>query len=298
MTGKRNRLKRWRVAVGTRGRRRLWPLAVAFSLVLAALISAADLGEFFSRGIEIRPAESLTLPGEGSLWGRDEAGRDLGARVMIAAGASLAIAAVVFAITAGAGLLLGILASRLPRPLRGILAWLYRGWFCYPVFTLLLVFSMVPFPGEGLSRGQALGALGALVVSFRVWRVIERISLHDSTKAGIVCGMSPVRAWLRCRAGYAVAAALASAARFLPMAILWNAALGFVIATRGGGERWPGGLGAVIAEARPYLLDAPWLMVPPGVALTLMIALAHGVAALSRNSLCRRLELLDDCEYG
>ncbi|MFV1995670.1 MAG: hypothetical protein ACC661_09555, partial [Verrucomicrobiales bacterium] len=193
-------LDQWRIATRSRGRRHFRALGVAFLLVLAALIPAADIGEFFSRGVEIRPTESLTPPGEGSLLGRDEAGRDIAARVMIAAGASLAIAAVVFAIAAVAGLLLGILVSWLPCLLRRILSWLYRGWLCYPVFMLFIVISLAPTPGDGLSRGQVLGVLGALGASFRVWRVLERVSRHDSTKAGIVSGMSPARAWVCCRA--------------------------------------------------------------------------------------------------
>ncbi|NEK65676.1 MAG: peptide ABC transporter ATP-binding protein, partial [Xanthomonas perforans] len=77
------------------------------------------------------------------LFGADDIGRDIFARVMVATRLSLLLTAGATAILIGGGLLIGLTAAILPRHPRRAVIWVMDILLAFPLLLLVLFFSVI-----------------------------------------------------------------------------------------------------------------------------------------------------------
>lgn len=248
-------------------------------LLAAAVLFAASIGY----GLTLDPVDaslrdSLRPPGPDFLFGTDQLGRDLLARIahgfLLDIGLSAAIAALSFAIGVG----IGMVAAELAGPLDRALTFVMDVLASLPPIVIALILSV------HLGGGAAALILALTLTGWVKYARIARSAAYSLREREFV-----------------TAARLAGAARLyllrrhvlphlLPIVsgllalqfghnILNIAALGFLgVGVQPPTPEW----GAMIAEARPYFARAPWLALMPGLYLFAVTAFALSIARSAR----------------
>lgn len=211
----------------------------------------------------ISVAGRLSPPSDAHMMGTDALGRDLASRLILGARRTVASALGAVALAAVLGVPLGLAAARKPTP--GPLAGLLTAMIAFPGFLLVLVFAATVGPSSA-GTAAALGIAAIPGTGRFVYDRARSVLSRPFVEAAVSCGADP--RWLLTR--HVVPHLLPTFSIFLSgrigTMILVVGALGFL----GFGAQPPAPeLGAVLAENRLYAADAPWLIVFPGVALTL-----------------------------
>jgi peptide/nickel transport system permease protein len=200
------------------------------------------------------------------LLGTDDQGRDVLAR--IASGARVSLAAGL--ISTAFALLVGV-------PI-GLVAGFYRRWLDPVVMRLVDVILAFPFLVFAVGMAAILGpSLRNVVVALAVSQVpaIIRITRGevlairelDFVSAAVADGASDLSILFRYVLPNASSALIVQATVAIPAAIIGEATLSFLgLGVRPPAPSW----GVMLTNAQPYLAQAPWLALWPGV----MIALA------------------------
>ncbi len=252
---------------------------VALAIVVLLWIVAALSPLASRRAADIRLNERLLAPSRTHLFGTDDLGRDLFARVVAATPISLAIgttAAAVsvivgFAIGAAAGWFGGMTDLLLSRAIEVVL--------CFPVLFLLLALAAFLPP----SPATVILAIGLTTwpgdARFARAEILKARDL-DYTRAARAAGATTSRILLRHLLPVAAPPLLVSAAFGVGWAILAEAALSFL----GVGLPPPmASWGGILAIAPAYIDEAWWIALFPGLALFLTVAaynlLAEGLRA-------------------
>ena len=255
---------------------------VVFLWIVAALSPLAS-----RRAADIRLNERLLAPSRTHLFGTDDLGRDLFARVVAATPISLAIgttAAAVsvivgFAIGAAAGWFGGMTDLLLSRAIEVVL--------CFPVLFLLLALAAFLPP----SPATVILAIGLTTwpgdARFARAEILKARDL-DYTRAARAAGATTSRILLRHLLPVAAPPLLVSAAFGVGWAILAEAALSFL----GVGLPPPmASWGGILAVAPAYIDEAWWIALFPGLALFLTVAaynlLAEGLRAATTEKVNR-----------
>lgn len=247
-------------------------------LLVVALWIVAMVSPFASRAAaEIRLEERLRSPCLEHLFGTDDLGRDLLARVVVATPISLAIgltAATVsflvgFAVGATSGYLGGLADLLLSRVVEVVL--------CFPVLFLLLALAAFLPPSP---------AAVVLAIGLTTWpgdaryarAEILKAKQLDYTRAAKAAGASTARILLRHLLPNALAPLLVSAAFGVAYAILAEAALSFLgVGLPAPATSW----GGILSAAPAYIEEAWWMALFPGLALFVTVSaynlLAEGV---------------------
>jgi len=252
-------------------------LAVVFGLWLVAAFS--PLASTASR--EIRLEDRLLPPSAAHLFGTDDLGRDLFARIVAATPLSLAIGLTAAAVSLSLGFLVGSLAGYFGGALDLWLSRLIEVVLCFPVLflllalaaflppsptTVILAIGLTTWPGDArLARAEILKARNL-----------------DYTRAAIVAGVSTPRILLRHLLPNALAPLLVSAAFGVAYAILAEAALSFLgVGLPAPASSW----GGILSAAPAYIDSAWWMALFPGLALFLTVSaynlLAEGLRRAS-----------------
>jgi len=192
-----------------------------------------------------------------------------GARVSLIAGVLGAGVAALIGIVIGA--VAGFAGGKVDAVLmRGVDAVL-----CFP--SLLLILSLAALLGPGLWNIVLVIGLVNWTITSRLMRA-ELLSLRESTycEAARTSGASNGRILRRHLLPNALPPILAQVVLTIPEAIIAEASLSFL----GLGVRPPqASWGNLIADARPFLLEAWWMLIPPGVAI---LVLTLGFVAIGR----------------
>lgn len=242
--------------------------AVAALFVLTLIVLFALLGPVL---YPTDPFEMVWMPfsppgEEGFLFGTDYLGRDLlaailnGARVSLAIGLTAAFMSVFIGITVGA------------------LAGFYRGWVEEALmrftefFQVLptLLFSMVIVALFGASLVTVTVAIG--IVS---WTAVARITRAEFLRireleyvtASRACGAGNAKLIFRVILPNALPPIIVQAALMVGTAILFEAGLSFLGLSDPNVVSW----GQIIGSNRPYILDAPFAVTIPGVAIFITV---------------------------
>jgi ABC-type dipeptide/oligopeptide/nickel transport system permease subunit len=175
------------------------------------------------------------------------------------------------ALAVGLGLPLGLVAGSRGGSLDALLMRLVDAWLSFP--SLLLAMAVVAALGPGLSSVAVAVGLAAAAPYARVARGTARgIRAQPYIDAARAVGASPWRIILRHILPNAAPVLVAFAATQLGWVLLHGAALNFLgLGVPPGTPEW----GAMLAEGRAYLRDAPWAVVAPGVSLTLTVLAAN-----------------------
>ena len=214
----------------------------------------------------VRPEIQFIRPNARHLFGTDNFGRDLFSRTVYGARNSLIIGAAVVLLSGLLGTGAGLVAGYYPRidtALMGIMD------------------SLMAFPGIVLAVGimAAIGArlenvviaLGVVQIP-RVTRLVRSIVftiVHTSyIEAGRAIGLTDTRLLLRHILPNCLSPIIVQATYVFGSAVLGEASLSFLGV---GAPPYIPSWGNILGEARVYVRDAPYMMLLPGLALSLTI---------------------------
>lgn len=204
-------------------------------------------------------------PPQSAFWfGTDQFGRDLLTRVVYGARMSLWIALAVALLSGVVGALIGVLSAQFRR-LDSLLMRIMDALMAAPAIMLAI--------GLGAALGpQTHSVIIALAVAYipRTARIVRASALVtrelEFIEAARVAGISPLRIMLRHLLPNAMGPLLVQSTFVFAYAILAEAALSFL----GVGPPPPApSWGNIIAEGRDFSVEAWWIMVFPGAAISL-----------------------------
>ncbi|HYF93322.1 MAG TPA: ABC transporter permease [Symbiobacteriaceae bacterium] len=270
--------------------RRLWRhkaamvgLAILIVLIAAALLAPQltkydpTLGDF---------SKSLVQPNSEHIFGADEQGRDVFTRVLY----GLRLSLVVGLISVGIGVVFGVTL--------GALAGFKGGWvdvvimrcmdilLAFPAFLLAL--AIVIGLGQGLDKAIIAVGIVSIPSYARITRgAVLSVKENDYVQAASALGASQNRMLWRHILPNIFAPLLVRATLGTSEAVLETAGLSFL----GLGAKLPTPeLGLMIARAREYFHDSPYLIYYPGLAITLMILALNLLGDGLRDALDPRLK--------
>lgn len=241
-------------------------IGIGLMLVLVALCLAAPfVATHDPTAVDLRLG--LQAPSTGHWLGSDQLGRDVWSRVVWAGRASLLVTGVVL----GLSLLLGLTV--------GLVSGYGGGWiddlamritdFFYALPQLILALALIGTVGPSRPALIAALAIGGWVTYARLARsLVLALRQRDFVTAAHATGATHRRILVRhllpaILGPVAVQLSLDAGATMLAIAALSFLGLGLQPPT----PEW----GAMLVEARPYLDQAPHLVLPPGVAIFLVV---------------------------
>lgn len=252
---------------------RLPLIGVGVILVFVLLAVFAPLVVSDPTQIEMRreqDGETMTppfAPNPRNLFGTDQLGRDIFARVVFGLRTSLIVGILVRGLSMVAGTMLGLISGYFPKTVDDIIMRVTDIMLAFPVILLAMTVTAVLGPGlvtvclalalvawpdvARLVRGQVLAIKGqsyveaARCVGAGNWRILLRHVLPNC--------MGPI---------------IVAFSMGIPGAIMYEAGLSFF----GFGIQPPTpSLGSIISDGRGYITVAPWYPGFPGLVLTLLV---------------------------
>jgi peptide/nickel transport system permease protein len=215
-----------------------------------------------------RSREERYEPSRTHWLGQDDLGRDVLSRVMYGARVSMQVGAMVVLISAFLGMLVGAISGY------------YGGWvdrffsgFLFNVFmsfpSLLLVIAMVAFLGASLRNLiLALSIIGWVGYARLIRGQVLKVREYDFVTAARAIGTSDFRIILRHILPNAIQPLIVQASLGMAGAVLSEASLGFLgLGVPPPTPSW----GAMLNDARPLWLNAPQLLLFPGLAVMLTV---------------------------
>lgn len=209
----------------------------------------------------------LSAPTAAHLLGTDNFGRDILTRVLYGYQISLAVALGSVGFGLAAGVTLGLLAGYFGGALDNIIMRPMDVLMAFP--AIVLVVALTGFVGRELS----VMVLAVAVVYVPIFARVMRGSTLEVVSALYVegaraRGASNLRLMLRHILPNAIAPVLIQASILMGIAILLESALSFI----GLGTQPPDpSLGLMLSEGRSFMQQAPWMVMVPGLAISLAV---------------------------
>jgi peptide/nickel transport system permease protein len=237
---------------------------VIFTLVVVLALAAPIIVQRDPQDMFV--IDRLQGPSTTYLLGTDHFGRDLYARVVYGAQISLRVAAVVVSLTTLFGLLIGAVAGFFPR-IDNVMMRVMDAMMSFPSILLAIAIMAV------LGRSE-LNAIIALTIVYtpNMARLVRGSVLatkhNDYVEAVRALGGSERRVLVR-HVLPAIWSPVVVQSTFIAVyAILAEAGLSFLGAgTPPSVPSW----GNILAEGRQYMVDAPWIMLFPGLAISVTV---------------------------
>lgn len=212
--------------------------------------------------------EERYQPSREHLLGQDDLGRDVLSRVMHGAKVSMQVGVMVVLISALIGMLIGAISGY------------YGGWvdrffsgFLFNVFmsfpSLLLAIAMVAFLGPSLRNLiLALSIIGWVGYARLIRGQVLKVREYDFVTAARAIGTGDWRIISRHILPNAIQPLIVQASLGMAGAVLSEASLSFLgLGVPPPTPSW----GAMLNDARPFLREAPHLLIFPGIAVMLTV---------------------------
>lgn len=257
------------------------PLAVAGAVILALLALGALLAPWIAPydPTDTAPRAMLSGPSAEHWLGTDDLGRDVLSRLLYAGrvslGLALAVALSSVALGAVIGGLAGLIGGRVDRAISAVvdtflavpplaLAMVASAFVALDLGRLTLILTLVSWPGVArLARGQVL-----------------TLREREFVEAARAAGSGTWRLLLRHLLPNALAPLAVAGTLLVATAILVESALSYL----GFGLPPPtASWGGMLNEAQLWYLEAPWLAIFPGAAITLAVAAVNVVGDALRE---------------
>ena len=256
--------KTWRGAIALSGN----PAALAGFVIVVALALAALCAPWLAGGASPLTqdlAHRLAPPSSASWFGTDELGRDIYARTLFGARATLTIVALVAAIVAPIGLVVGTVAGYLGGWVDAVLMRITDIFLAFPRLILALAFAAAL--GPGLENAVIAIALTSWPSYARVARAeTVTIARSDFIAAMVLLGAPTWRILLRHIAPLCLSSVIVRLTLDMAGIIITAAGLGFL----GLGQQPPAPeWGAMVSSGRSVILDQWWVSTIPGIAIFL-----------------------------
>jgi peptide/nickel transport system permease protein len=245
------------------------PAAVAGLVVITLFVTLAVFAPLIAQydpdktsWTVIRKAPSLAH------WmGTDENGRDVFARVIYGARASLLAGVVSVLIAAGIGVPLGLLAGFVGGVTDALIGRVTDAMLSCPF--LILAIALAAFLGPALSNAMIAIGVSAAPIFVRVARgATMDAATNEYVEAARALGNPPWRVAVRHVLPNIVPPVLVQATLAIAAAIIAEASLSFL----GLGQQPPSpSWGSMLNSAQRFLTQAPWLAIFPGLAIFLAV---------------------------
>jgi peptide/nickel transport system permease protein len=206
-------------------------------------------------------------PSAAHLFGTDEIGRDVLARVIYGARASLLAGVVSVTIALGLGVPIGLLSGYLGRWVDMLLMRVTDAMLACPF--LILAIALAAFLGPSLSNAMIAIGISATPVFVRLTRAQTlSVKVEDYVEAAKALGNPHLRIALRHILPNILPPLLVQATLAIAQAIIAEASLSFL----GLGQQPPApSWGSMLNTAKNFLEQAPWMALWPGLAIFLAV---------------------------
>ena len=247
--------------------RRLRVLATL--LALSALVAASAAALAPSAATRIALPEGLAAPAISHPFGQDKLGRDVLARTLAGARVSLTVAVATVAVSVTIGTAVGAVAGFAGGAVDLVLMRMVDLLLAFPGLLLAIALAGALGPGTG-NVVVALSVIGWTGYARVVRGEVLRIRTLDHVQAAVALGLAP-RAVLMRHVLPLVAAPVAVQAAFgAAAAVVAEASLSFLgLGVQPPSPSW----GSMLAEARSFVVEAPHLVIAPGLAITAFVLL-------------------------
>ena len=207
-------------------------------------------------------------PGAEHPFGTDQLSRDVLSRVVSGARVSLAVAALAVALSVSLGAVVGLVAGYWGGAVDAALMRLVDGALAVPRLFLLLLVLAVPERVPLMLLVLLIGTTGWFATSRLVRAEVLRLREESFVLAAEALGASRRRIIFRHLLVNTTGPVLVAATLGVGDVILLEAGLSFLgLGVQPPTPSW----GAMILDARPMLVSAPWIGIFPGVAITLTV---------------------------
>jgi len=246
------------------------PLAVFGLALLVLFVTLALLAPLLApdNPAALDLLHRLAPPSHAHWLGTDELGRDILSRVIYGARLSLTVAVSVVALSLCAGLVLGGIAGYYGRWLDvAINTFLMNAFMALP--GILLAIAFVAFLGPGLLNLILALSIGGWVGYARLVRAqVLAVREREFVEAARALGASDLRIFVRHILPNILQPLIVQAAIGMAGAVLAEATLSFLgLGVPPPSADW----GSMLNDARPFLFDAPHLVVFPAIAVMLCV---------------------------
>ncbi len=238
--------------------------------------------------LRVYPGAALEPPSARFLLGTDAIGRDLASRILFGARVSLLTGIVAVGIALSVGTTLGLIAGYA------------RGWAEVTIMRgaeillafpgILLAIAIVAILGPGLTNVMVAVGIAAIPVYVRTVQATALATTHlDYVTAARALGVGTVRILARHILPNIAAPIIVLASVGMGASILAAAGLSYVgLGAQPPTPEW----GEMLAEARSYMREAPWLPTFPGLAIMLVVLAFNITGDAVRELLDPRLRRL------
>lgn len=271
--------RRSRIRFGTRTLPR--PGVVAAAIVLAVVGVAAVAPRLITDAdpVAVSPAERLSAPSVRHVFGTDQLGRDVFARIVHGTGASLSAALIAVGIAVIGGTLIGVTTGY------------FGGWtdrigmrvvdVLLAVPGLLLSMAVIAATGGGtVELGVAVGIAGIAGAARIVRSRTQQLRSAPFVEAAVVSGWRRPTVVARHVLPHLWPTAAAVASVEFGQAVLAVAALGFL----GFGPPPPAPeWGAMVADGRAFLAASWWLTAVPSLVITVVVLAAYRLSRITEG---------------
>jgi len=256
----------WRRALRRLLRRRGAMVGLAIVLFFVAIAVLAPLVAPYDP-LKTDWAAVRKAPSMRHLFGTDEIGRDVLARVIYGARASLLAGVVSVCISLALGVPIGLLSGYVGRWVDGLLMRITDAMLACPF--LILAIALAAFLGPSLTNAMIAIGISATPVFVRLTRAqVMAAKVEDYVEAARAVGNPHVRIVLRHILPNIVAPVMVQATLAIAAAIIAEASLSFL----GLGQQPPApSWGSMLNTAKNFLGQAPWMAVWPGVAIFVVV---------------------------
>jgi peptide/nickel transport system permease protein len=243
--------------------------AMVALVVLLVIVMLAAFAPYLGLHDPIKQGwSSVRKPPSGSYWfGTDEVGRDVFARIIYGARASLSAGVISVTIAMAIGIPLGLLAGYRGGWLDAIISRFTDAMLACPF--LILAIAMAAFLGPSLSNAMIAIGITAMPLFIRLTRgQVIAVKVEDYVEAARAVGNSPLRIAVRHIMPNILPQLLVQATLTIATAIIAEAALSFL----GLGQQPPApSWGSMLNSAQRFLSNAPWMAVFPGLAIFITV---------------------------
>ncbi|MFJ5672019.1 ABC transporter permease [Bacillus safensis] len=244
-------------------------LAVIGSVIVFLFLILAIFAPFIAPyGInEQSLGERFSAPSAAHWFGTDDFGRDIFSRVVHGARISLWVGFFSVLGSVILGTLLGLIAGYGGRVLDAVISRLFDILLAFP--SILLAIAIVSILGPSLQNALiAIAIINVPTFGRLVRSKVLSIKQEEYVLAAKAVGMSHRRIVLRHILPNSMVPVIVQATLAIGTAIIEAAALGFLgLGAQAPSPEW----GKMLADARPYLVQAPWTLFFPGIAIMLTV---------------------------
>jgi len=206
-------------------------------------------------------------PGAAHYFGTDEIGRDVLARVIWGARASLMAGVISVSISLAIGVPIGLAAGYIGGWLDMLISRFTDAMLACPF--LILAIALAAFLGPSLANAMIAIGIAATPIFIRLTRAqVLAVKVEDYIEAARAVGNSQLRIALRHVFPNIVAPLIVQATLAIAAAVIAEASLSFL----GLGQQPPApSWGSMLNTAKNYVDQAPWMAVWPGLSIFLLV---------------------------